>query len=321
VQSKVIAIYLTLLGVNAVSWILALVFFVPSHTALIGTALLAYTLGLRHAVDADHISAIDNVTRKLMQEGKRPIAAGFYFSIGHSTIVAAMTFAIAVGATVVRKQLSSFEGVGEVLGTGISATFLFVIAAINAFVLMDVGRALQAARHGRAYSEQTLDESLDSRGLLGRCFKPMFRLVRRSRDMYAIGLLFGLGFDTATEVGLLGIAAIEAGRGLPIGTILIFPALFAAGMSLIDTTDGVLMMGAYGWAFLNPARKLYYNLTITAASVLIAVLVGAIELIGLAGGGIQSGWLGFAVVAFLAGIWIVSLIAQAFRNRDRTENT
>jgi len=304
--------YALLLGANAVVWALAFIFFAPPHALLLGTALLAYSFGLRHAVDADHISAIDNVTRKLMQEGKRPVAVGFYFSLGHSTIVVAMTLAIVLGAAAVRDHLPSFEGIGNVLGTGISAAFLFVIAAINAFVLVDVVRALRGARDGGSYCEQTLNDSLERRGLLGRIFAPLLRLVSRSRDMYLIGLLFGLGFDTATEVGLLGIAAIEAGKGLPLWAILIFPALFTAGMSLIDTTDGILMLGAYGWAFLNPARKLYYNVTITAASVLTAVVVGTIELTTIAGGGIQIGWLGFAIVALFALCWLVSM-AVGFR--------
>jgi nickel/cobalt transporter (NiCoT) family protein len=312
-RAKVVTIYAALLGANAIAWILAFLFLAPGHAVLLGTALLAYTFGLRHAVDPDHISAIDNVTRKLMQEGKRPVAVGFYFSLGHSTIVVAMTLAIVLAAGAVRVHLPSLERLGGVVGTGVSAVFLFLIAAINAFVLADILRALGRARRGEALSDRTLDESLDRGGLLGRIFKPLLRLVSRSRDMYAIGLLFGLGFDTATEVGLLGIAAIEAGKGLPVWTILLFPALFAAGMSLIDTTDGILMLGAYGWAFLDPARKLYYNLTITSASVLVAVLVASVELSGIAGGGAQPAWLGFAIVGFFALAWVVSIASCASR--------
>lgn len=312
-RAKVLTIYSLLLGANAAGWALAFFFFKPPHALLLGTALLAYTFGLRHAVDADHISAIDNVTRKLMQEGKRPIGVGFFFSLGHSTVVVALTLAIVLGAAAVRDRLPSFAGFGNVVGTGISAAFLFVIAAVNALVLADVVRAVRQMRSGGAYAEQTLNDSLEGRGLLGRIFKPVLRLVTRSRDMYFVGLLFGLGFDTATEIGLLGIAAIEAGKGLPIWTILIFPALFTAGMSLIDTTDGILMLGAYGWAFLNPARKLYYNLTITAASVLTAVLVGGIELAGIAGGGMQVGWLGFAIVTLFASGWLLSMSFHAVR--------
>jgi high-affinity nickel-transport protein len=310
---KVLTIYALLLGANAIGWALAFFFFAPPHALLLGTALLAYTFGLRHAVDADHISAIDNVTRKLMQEGKRPIGVGFFFSLGHSTIVVALTLAIVLGAAALRTRLPNIEGVGNIVGTGVSAAFLFIIAAINALVLVDIVRAVRRVRSGGSYVDQTLNDSLEGRGLLGRIFRPVLRLVTRSRDMYFVGLLFGLGFDTATEVGLLGIAAIEPGKGLPVWTILIFPALFTAGMSLVDTTDGILMLGAYGWAFINPARKLYYNLAITTASVLTAVLVGAIELAGIAGGGVQVGWLGFAIVTLFALGWLLSISFHAVR--------
>lgn len=305
--------YALLLGVNAIGWVLAFLFFKPPHALLLGTALLAYTFGLRHAVDADHIASIDNVTRKLMQEGKRPIGVGFFFSLGHSTVVVALTLAIVLGAATVRDRLPSFAGFGNIVGTGVSAAFLFIIAAVNAIVLVDIVRAVRRVRSGSIYAERTLNDSLEARGLLGRIFKPVLRLVTRGRDMYFVGLLFGLGFDTATEVGLLGIAAIEAGKGLPVWTILIFPALFTAGMSLVDTTDGILMLGAYGWAFLNPARKLYYNLAITAASVFTAVLVGGIELAGIAGGGVQVGWLGFAIVTLFALGWLLSIAFHAAR--------
>jgi nickel/cobalt transporter (NiCoT) family protein len=305
--------YALLLGSNAAVWILAFIFFSPPHALLLGTALLAYTFGLRHAVDADHICAIDNVTRKLMADGRRPVGVGFYFSLGHSTIVIALTLAIVLGASAAKAYLPNLELLGGVVGTIVSAAFLFTIAAINAFVLVDILRGLRAVRRGERLSDQTLNDSLERRGILGRLFKPLLRLVRRSRDMYLVGVLFGLGFDTATEVGLLGIAAIEAGKGLPIWAILIFPALFTAGMSLIDTTDGILMLGAYGWAFLNPSRKLYYNLTITSASIAVALLVGGIELAGMGGAGVQLGWLGFAIVGLFALWWAVSLAFHALR--------
>jgi high-affinity nickel-transport protein len=318
-RTKIGGIYALLLGANALAWILAFLFFAPPHALLLGTALLAYTFGLRHAVDADHISAIDNVTRKLMQDGKRPVAVGFFFSLGHSTIVVALTLLIVIGAGTVRDHLPSLQLLGGVVGTSISAGFLFVIAAINGLVLVDIVRAARQMRKDGTFCDATLNDSLAQRGLLGRVFKPLLRLVSRSRDMYLIGILFGLGFDTATEVGLLGIAAIEAGKGLPIWAILIFPALFTAGMSLIDTTDGVLMLGAYGWAFLNPGRKLYYNMTITGASVLIALLVGGIELSGIAGGGWGVGWLGFAIIGLFALSWLASIAYHAYRRYDKTE--
>jgi high-affinity nickel-transport protein len=300
-RRKIVAIYALLIGANVAVWIAAFLLFAPGHAVLLGTALLAYTFGLRHAVDADHISAIDNVTRKLMQDGKREVAVGFFFSLGHSTIVVALTVLIALGAGAVKAHLPNLEGVGGIAGTAISAAFLFLIAAINGFVLVDV------LRRGRTAPG----------GLLGRIFKPLLRLVSSSRDMYLVGVLFGLGFDTATEVGLLGIAAIEAGRGLPIWSILIFPALFTAGMSLVDTTDGVLMLGAYGWAFVNPARKLYYNVTVTSVSILVALLVGGFELWSIARGTPIAGWLGFAIVAAFALIWGASALLHAARGYGR----
>ncbi|HEY1867987.1 MAG TPA: HoxN/HupN/NixA family nickel/cobalt transporter [Candidatus Cybelea sp.] len=281
-RRNVMATYALLLGTNAAVWLLALSVFAP-HPLLLGTALLAYAFGLRHAIDADHICAIDNVTRKLVQDGKRPIGVGLFFSLGHSTIVIVLTVAIVFAAGTVKQALPSLQGIGGVVGTSISAAFLFLIAVMNALALRDVVHALRSRRQGAACSETSLQASLDRRGLLGRCFAPLLSLVSRSRHMYVIGLLFGLGFDTATEVALLGIAAIEAGKGMPVWAILIFPALFAAGMSLLDTTDGILMTRVYGWAFVQPERKLYYNFAVTSASVVAAVLIGGIELAGLLG--------------------------------------
>jgi high-affinity nickel-transport protein len=276
------ATYGMLLCANAAIWMLALAVFVR-HPVLLGTAALAYAFGLRHAIDADHICAIDNVTRKLVQDGKRPIGVGFFFSLGHSTVVIVLTVAIVFAAGAVKQTLPSLQGIGGTVGTSVSAVFLFLIAVINAAALRDVVRALQLRRRGETLAEAPLQASLDRRGLLGRCFAPLLRLVSRSRDMYGVGLLFGLGFDTATEVALLGIAAIEAGKGMPVWAILIFPALFAAGMSLLDTTDGILMTRVYGWAFVEPDRKLYYNFAVTSASVAAAILIGGIELAGLLG--------------------------------------
>lgn len=268
--------YALLAGANIGAWVLALTTF-QARPALLAAALLAYTFGLRHAVDADHISAIDNVTRKLMQENKRPVAVGFFFSLGHSTIVVALSVAIALAATTIQRTFPTMQSMGGLIGTSISAVFLYLIAAINLAVLFQVIRAFRDVRGGRGYDQQTLDDFLMQRGFIGRFCRPLFRLIGRSWHMYPLGLLFGLGFDTATEVGLLGIAAIEASKGLPILTILIFPLLFTVGMSLVDTTDGILMLGAYGWAFVSPIRKLYYNMNITLVSVLVALLVGTIE--------------------------------------------
>ena len=277
---KIVGIYGVLVAANVLAWIWALIAF-RDYPVLIGTAFLAYTFGLRHAVDADHIAAIDNVTRKLMQEGKRPLAVGLFFSLGHSTIVVLASAAIALATAGLEGRFNMLKVVGGVIGTSVSVIFLFLVAAANFVILCSVYRTFQRVRRGGAYVEEDVDHLLARRGLLGRLFRPMFRFVSRSWHMYPLGVLFGLGFDTATEVGLLGISAAEASKGLPIWSIMVFAALFTAAMSLIDTTDGVLMLGAYGWALTKPVRKLYYNLTITFVSVLVAVLIGGIEALGL----------------------------------------
>ncbi len=330
VRSRIVAMYVLLAAGNAVVWILAVAAF-ASRPALLGTALLAYTFGLRHAVDADHISAIDNVTRKLIQENKRPVTVGFFFSLGHSTIVVALTAAIAVAASTAQRSFPSLEHLGGLVGTSISALFLYGIAALNFVALVEVFRAFRCVRDRRSYNAQSLDEFLMNRGLVGRFFRPLTRLVARSCHMYPLGVLFGLGFDTATEVGILGIAAIEAGKGLPIVTIVIFPLLFTAAMSLIDTSDGILMLGAYGWAFVKPIRKLYYNLNVTLVSVLVAVVVGTIELATMIGDRFKmagtagtvvghlnenSGALGFAIVGVFVITWCVSLLIYKLRRYD-----
>jgi high-affinity nickel-transport protein len=332
-RDKVVAIYAALIGLNALAWVLAFWAF-SSHPILLGTALLAYTFGLRHAVDADHISAIDNVTRKLMQDGKRPLGVGLYFSLGHSTIVVALTVAIALGAGAVKAHLPGLQQAGELIGTSISATFLFLVAAINLVVLLDIVRAFDSARRQKSYDDAGIDDMLNRRGLIGRFFRPLIKIVDASWKMYPIGVLFGLGFDTATEVGLLGIAAVEAGRGLPVFDILIFPLLFTAGMSLLDTTDGILMLGAYGWAFVKPMRKLYYNMIITLLSVIVALLVGAIEAfsvlasrLGLAGApwdalrGLSDnfGILGFVIIGVFVASWLASTAIYKLQRYDELD--
>jgi nickel/cobalt transporter (NiCoT) family protein len=322
VRRDVLRIYAILIALNVTGWVLAFIAF-ANRPILLGTALLAYTFGLRHAVDADHISAIDNVTRKLMQEGQRPVGVGFFFSLGHSTIVVALSIAIAIAADGVRHSLPALQNAGGLIGTGVSAAFLLLVAAINAIVLADVMRAFREVRRTGVYHEQVVDGILERRGFVGRFFRPLFRLVDRSWKMYPIGVLFGLGFDTATEIGLLGIAAVEAGKGLPVYDILIFPLLFTAGMSLLDTTDGVLMLAAYGWAFVKPARKLYYNIVVTFVSVLVATVVGGVEVLNVLSqqlrltGGIWSavnnvgdhfGVLGFGIIAIFIAAWIASTV-------------
>jgi high-affinity nickel-transport protein len=334
-RAKIVAIYVLLIAATVVVWTLALLAF-ASRPLLLGTALLAYTFGLRHAVDADHISAIDNVTRKLMQEGKRPVSVGFFFSLGHSTVVVALSIAIAVAATFVTHAMPRLQAVGGAVGTSVSALFLYVIALLNVLVFVEIAATFRRVRRGEPYCERTLDAFLANRGLMGRFFKPLLRVVGRSWQMYPIGLLFGLGFDTATEVGLLGIAAVEGTKGLPIYDILLFPLLFTVGMSLLDTTDGVLMLGAYGWAYVKPIRKMYYNMTITLVSVLVAVLVGTVEALSIIGGqlslrgafwdrigGLSTnfGFLGFAIVGVFVAAWLLSTLVYRLRGYDRIEVT
>ena len=335
VRRKVINIYVFLIGVNILVWVVALITF-HRYPLLLGTAVLAYSFGLRHAVDADHIAAIDNVTRKLMQENKRPVSVGFFFSLGHSTVVIAASVAIALTTTTIHNDFPSLEKLGGLISSTVSALFLLAIAAINMVVLWDVYKTFQSVKQGGIYDEQSLDEFLNQRGLLGRIFRPLFRLIDSSWKMFPLGFLFGLGFDTATEVALLGISANQAAQGLPIWSILLFPALFTAGMSLIDTTDGVLMLGAYGWAYVKPIRKLYYNMTITLVSVLVAVIIGGIEALNIIGNQLQLkspfwdfisqlsdnfGTIGYLIITIFVLSWLLSTIIYKVNKYDELEVT
>ncbi|MEH2165029.1 MAG: HoxN/HupN/NixA family nickel/cobalt transporter [Nostoc sp.] len=335
VRRKVINIYAFLISVNILVWVVALIAF-HRYPLLLGTAVLAYSFGLRHAVDADHIAAIDNVTRKLMQENKRPVSVGFFFSLGHSTVVIAASVAIALTTTTIHNDFPNFEKLGGLISSTVSALFLLAIAAINMVVLWDVYKTFQTVKRGGIYDEQSLDEFLNQRGLLGRIFRPLFRLIDSSWKMFPLGFLFGLGFDTATEVALLGISANQAAKGLPIWSILLFPALFTAGMSLIDTTDGILMLGAYGWAYVKPIRKLYYNMTITLVSVLVAVVIGGIEALNIIGEQLQLkspfwdfisklgenfGTIGYLIIAIFIFSWLLSTIIYKVNKYDDLEVT
>ena len=334
-RGKVIAVYALLIAANVAAWAWALAAF-HAYPLLIGTAFLAYTFGLRHAFDADHIAAIDNVTRKLMQEGKRPVAVGLFFSLGHSTVVVLLSVGIAVATVALQSQFDTFKSVGGVIGTLVSAAFLFIIALANVFVLISIYRVFQTVKSGGRYVEEDLDIMLANRGFMARVCRRLFRLIERSWRMYPLGFLFGLGFDTATEVGLLGISATQASQGLSIWSILVFPALFTAGMTLMDTTDSILMLGAYGWAFVKPIRKLYYNLTITAVSVVIAVIVGGLETLNLIGdqlgltdgGGFWGaigilndnfGVLGYVIVGVFIAAWAISYLIYRLNRYDEIE--
>jgi nickel/cobalt transporter (NiCoT) family protein len=330
IKSRVIFIYAVLLAVNAGGWIWALTAF-HRFPLLLGTAFLAYTFGLRHAVDADHIAAIDNVTRKLMQQGQRPTAVGFFFSLGHSTIVVALSVVIALTSSAIKSRVQSYQDFGGIVDTAISAFFLLGIGLANILVLLSVYRTFQHVKGGGRFVDEDLNLLLARRALLGRIFRKLFRLIGHSWQMYLIGLLFGLGFDTATEIGLLGISASEASKGLPIWSILVFPTLFTAGMALVDSTDGILMLGAYGWAFVKPMRKLVYNLTITVVSVLVALLVGGIEIFGLIGdrfkihgafwnfiGALNDnfGLVGFGIIGLFVVSWAISILIYKIKRYD-----
>jgi high-affinity nickel-transport protein len=321
-----------LLLVNLAAWAWAVLVF-RLQPVLLGTALLAYGFGLRHAVDADHIAAIDNVTRKLVQEGKRPLLAGLCFALGHSAVVILAAAAIAVTASVL-VPLEKARSVGGILSTCISAAFLLTVAALNLVIFISVWKTFRRVRGGGSYTQKSFDLLLNQRGLIARLFRPLFRLVERSWHMLPLGFLFGLGFDTATEVGLLGVSATQGARGTPVWSVMIFAALFAAGMLLIDTADGVLMLGAYDWAFVRPIRKLFYNMIITLVSVLVAVLIGGIEALGLLkeqlhlsgafwdrvaalNGNFNS--LGFIIIAIFVAAWAISIGVYRYNGYERMD--
>lgn len=329
--------FLGLLGslilANVAAWAWAIVAFLD-QPVLLGTALLAWSLGLRHAVDADHIAAIDNVTRKLMQAGQRPVTVGLFFALGHSAVVALVVAGLAAATPLLGERLEAFKEIGGLIGTLASALFLFAIAIVNLVILRSLWRIYRRVQAGGPYAEQDLDAVLRGGGMLVRLCRPLFRLITRPWHMLLLGFLFGLGFDTATEVALLGLAASQAAHGLPLWSIMVLPVLFAAGMALVDTADGALMARAYGWAYVKPVRKLYYNLTITSVSVVFAVVVGSIEVLGLLGerlgssgtfwdmiGGLNDNAdsLGFVIIGVFVSIWIGAVAFYRYRRGDEVD--
>ncbi|HEY8416272.1 MAG TPA: HoxN/HupN/NixA family nickel/cobalt transporter [Thermaerobacter sp.] len=287
------------------------------HSAILGIGLLAYTLGLRHAFDADHIAAIDNTVRKLVQQKQNPSGVGFYFSLGHSTVVFLAALATAFAANWLQEKIPVFQEVGGMIGTLVSGIFLVVIALLNLMIWMDIWRLLRALRMGE-YRPELLDDLLMNRGLMARLAKPLWRFIGKSWHVYPLGLLFGLGFDTASQISLLALSAASA-TTLSWSGILALPLLFAAGMSLMDTADGVFMTRAYGWAFSTPLRKLYYNLTVTGLSVVAALLIGSIELLQVLGEklefkgrfwdwlrNLELGAVGYLLVGLFVLAWAVS---------------
>ncbi|HVC12166.1 MAG TPA: HoxN/HupN/NixA family nickel/cobalt transporter [Burkholderiales bacterium] len=331
-RRKVIGLYLLLIAFNVAAWIWAIWAF-AGNAVLIGAAVLAYTFGLRHALDADHIASIDSVTRKLMQRDTRPTTVGFHFAIGHSLALFVFVAAIAaLGAWGQENGTFSFiSSSAGIASTFVSVSFLMIMAALNLSIARSTYAAFRRVRAGGEYAEEDFNALLNKRGFFARIFRPLFRLVERSWHMIFIGFLFGLGFDTATEVSLLGIAGAEAAKGLSIWVILAFPALFAAGMALVDTTDSVLMVRAYGWAFRNPMRKLYYNLTITVVSAAVALVVAGIEALALMSeqlslrgeiwdrvNVLSDHWelIGVLVVSLFVGSWLVSMLVYRLKRYD-----
>ena len=317
-------------GLHVVGFFLLFAVVVPHRFDLgtsgffgVGIGITAYTLGLRHAFDADHIGAIDNTTRKLMTDGQRPLSVGFFFSLGHSSIVFGLALAFTIGikglSGAVSDDGSWLHSATGLVGPTVSGTFLWIIGILNLLVLIGIVKVFQRMRHGH-YDEAELEHQLDNRGFMTRFYKRATNAVSKPWQMYPVGLLFGLGFDTATEVALLATAGAAAAGGLPIYAILCLPILFAAGMSLLDTIDGAFMNFAYGWAFAKPVRKLFYNITITWLSVVVALVIGTIELmsvlaakLGLTGqpwdgvSGLDLNYVGYAIVALFALTWVVAL--------------
>ena len=328
----------TIVGLHLIGWGTLLFIVDPARLSLggkafgLGIGLTAYTLGMRHAFDADHIAAIDNTTRKLMSDGQRPLAVGFFFSLGHSTVVFALALLLATGVKAivgpVEDDSSALHHYTGLIGTSVSGVFLYVIAILNVMVLIGILRVFARLRSGEYDSETgaaELEQHLDNRGLLNRVLGRFTTSITRSWHIYPIGLVFGLGFDTATEIALLVLAGTTAAAGLPWYAILCLPVLFTAGMCLLDTIDGSFMNFAYGWAFSNPVRKIYYNITITGLSIAVALLIGSVELLDLFAeqlgwrgafwqwlGGLDLNTLGFVVVGLFVCTWAVALLVWRY---------
>jgi len=322
-----------LIGFNLAGWAWAFSVF-HGHPALLGAALLAWVYGLRHAMDADHIAAIDNVVRKLVENGRRAETVGLWFSLGHSAVVMLVSLAIAVSAVGLEGRLGVARQVGGVLGTLVSAAFLFGMAITNLFVLRGVWRSFRIVKRGGNLEEDLLGTSPVGGGVLARLLQPVFRSISHGWQMFPLGFLFGLGFDTATEVAVIGLAATQASDGVSTWQVMVFPTLFAAGMALVDTMDSALMAHAYGWAFINPLRKLRYNLVITTLSVAVALMIGVIEVLGLVGGRLSLGggfwrWVGslesglgyagFAIAGLFVLCWIGPFTLHRLRRGEAPE--
>jgi nickel/cobalt transporter (NiCoT) family protein len=339
VRPKVIGIYTLLLSTNVILWLITLLTAIQ-YPVILALAFPAYTLGLRHAFDADHIAGIDNVTRKLMQEKKRPVAVGLFFSLGHSTVVFIIAVLVGVGASFIRQGISNanspLESTAGLIGTSVSAFFLLAMAVINIVILVQIVGAFRSVTSGTVYSEEDIDAMLNQRGFFARIFRGLFTAIDQSWKMYPVGFLFGLGFDTATEIGLFVIAGSVGTFHVPFYSAFLLPLLFTAGMTLADTTDGVTMLGAYGWAFVKPIRKLFYNMTITLISVLVALIIGGLETLSIISGQLKLsgrfwdfvgnltgnfGWVGVGIITIFLLSWLGSTLIYRIKRFDDLEVT
>ena len=332
-RGRIIGIYAVLVAFNIAAWVWAFLS-LKGNSVLLGTAFLAYSFGLRHALDADHIAAIDNVTRKLMQEKRRPVTVGLYFALGHSTVVILTCLLVAATASVFGGRFHALRQIGGVIGTLTSFAFLWLIGILNLLALRTSYAAFKRIRAGEPFQSEDLDGLLLAGGIGARTFRPLMRIMRHGWHMFLLGFLFGLGFETATEVMLLGLSAERASHGMSITSVLLFPTLFTAGMTLVDTTDGAVMMGVYGWALVQPLRKLHYNITVTLTSAAAAFLVGGVQALGFIAdhfgltGGIWSavaaltrnfGALGYLLVGLFVGCWALSFGIYRLRGYDRIQ--
>ncbi|MEB2417049.1 HoxN/HupN/NixA family nickel/cobalt transporter [Citrobacter sp. R-1.5.2] len=327
-RPNLILLVVFLIGANIVAWLWAFTAF-RHNTSLLALSLIAWCYGLRHAVDADHIAAIDSATRKLMQQKKRALTTGAWFSLGHSTIVVLASMGIALTTSVFKQHMVWFQNIGGIIGTTVSAAFLLILATINLIIFCQVWKAFRHLKRTGIYDLSTEDVTVS--GPLSWLFRSAFRLVGKDWHMYFVGFLFGLGFDTATEISLLGISASSASNGMSVWSILVFPALFTCGMALIDCLDSILMVEAYGWAFNKPQRKLYYNMTITGTSVIVALFIGGLEGLSLLSdafslqGGLwdtvsnlsdHMGNVGFAIIGVFIACWIISALNYRWKKYD-----
>lgn len=328
-RERIVGIMLFLVVFNILVWVIGL-FFAQTSPLFLGLMALAFGLGLRHAVDADHIAAIDNTTRKLMNDGKKPVGVGLFFSLGHSTIVIILSILVAISASFVKHNLPSFQATGTIIGTSVSSLFLILIGIINLVTFFELLKIFRSVTNNKKARSQIGHDHVHFGGLFTRILKPLFRTVHSSWQMYFVGLLFGLGFDTASEVALLTISAASSASGIPLSGIILLPLVFTAGMAFLDTLDGILMLGAYGWANIKPVRKIYYNLNITLVSVIVALFIGGVEAIQLLSdqlnlrgiffnvvNKIDLSSLGYLTISIFILSWLVSIFIYKLKGYDR----